>query len=766
MRFLKSGQVVDRFKIVKFLGRGGMGEVYLAIDVNDYTQVALKVIRSDSEDFEEARKRFEREAELYGRICHPNVVNLIATGSWNDMLFVALEYIIGLSLRQKLNREGPIPAPRAFLWMEEMVFGLHAAHQQGIIHRDIKPENIMITRDGRIKLIDFGLAREEDGLGGLGGGRGMEKLIERGRPRDGRLTRESGIVGTLSYCSPEQLAGRKLDGRSDIYSLGLVFYEMLTRQLMIPDVSGFDAILRKHREIDELDSFLPEPVDDFQREMERMILKMLKYDPADRYASTTQLVEEMDAIHRRFEAELPLDREGRHNRRKKLAKQEIVDTYYWNAMTRFGEKKPVAAVEELSKAIAFTDALTDAQKETLLRELDVLFYALEGYRLERELFIRMLTSMMLLYYRLDGPDGRRLKLSLCMSLLRERMSQDEWGKLLADCSMHYIGEPAVMREYVAFLRGFNPVIARDVSIKFIRELILKGELREARGFFEYHSSLFSGEGDAEEASIEEEISPLEEKERREEEAVIALLDDLERVDVPVERSMAICADFLEKYPDSVVVMERLVELLESNHMALEVGKWRRRLGVRYFWRDRWVESRANFIAALRHVERDRISLAYLYEMMRRNGEAPPYIEHGFKAYVQAVYSHYGLVDLMARELEHSLSGTPSDEKVLLAIIGLYEEHGEEADSWPYRFRLGDLYVSQGRYDEARSVYEEAVRIAADRNAALERFRKLPALRKMYSLSELSRVMTTLAEQTRESRGSTLQMLRRKAMDDE
>ena len=223
--------IADRYFIKELLGVGGMGRVYIAEHVALGRKSAVKVINPSLATSAEAISRFNREAANASRINHPNVAQIYDFGESDGVLYLAMEFIEGEALAATIERLGPIPAPRAANITMQVADALAAAHQLGIVHRDLKPENIMIGRkhDGGdwVKVVDFGIA----------------KTIE---AEMGQNVTTAGVsLGTPEYMSPEQFAGEKLDHRTDIYSLGLVLFNMLTGQLPYPKVTSKETLVKR-----------------------------------------------------------------------------------------------------------------------------------------------------------------------------------------------------------------------------------------------------------------------------------------------------------------------------------------------------------------------------------------------------------------------------------------------------------------------------------------------------------------------------------------
>jgi len=208
------GQTISHYKITDKLGGGGMGVVYKAEDTRLGRDVALKFLPEGLQQDSTARKRFLREAKSAAALDHPYICKIYEVGEEEGQSFISMEYIQGQTLSQKLT-EGPLPLRNALQMAIEIAEALNAAHKKDIVHRDVKPSNIMLTSDGHVKVTDFGLAKR------------VTPPEDQGEEITTALTREGSTLGTIPYMSPEQLKGEPVDARSDIFSFGVVLYEML-----------------------------------------------------------------------------------------------------------------------------------------------------------------------------------------------------------------------------------------------------------------------------------------------------------------------------------------------------------------------------------------------------------------------------------------------------------------------------------------------------------------------------------------------------------
>ena len=200
---LEPGTQLGRYEIQRRLGRGGMGTVYVAHDPILGRMVAVKVFAGEL-DFPDARERFSREARSAAALNHPNIVTVYDFGEFDSQPFIVMEYVPGETLAAVIRRKAEVSTADKLRWIDELCAGAGYAHQKSVIHRDIKPANLMIDRSGRLKILDFGIARMM-----------------------GAASNTTSMIGTPGYMAPEQIEGRPADHRADLFSIGVVFYELL-----------------------------------------------------------------------------------------------------------------------------------------------------------------------------------------------------------------------------------------------------------------------------------------------------------------------------------------------------------------------------------------------------------------------------------------------------------------------------------------------------------------------------------------------------------
>src|SRR5262245_1491616 len=267
------GKQIGHCTIQRKLGQGGMGAVYLAHHPGLNRAVAIKVLPGDLASNPEFRERFFREARLAARLEHPNVVQVHDVGEEQGIHYISMQYIEGKSLDGILREKKKLALGEALAITKRVAVALAAAAKLGIVHRDIKPHNILVSKEGVVKVADFGLAKDEDA---------NRSISEPGT-----------IMGTPYYMSPEQAKGEKVDPRGDIYSLGATLYHMLTGKRMFDGGTPVSIVMKQISEepvpLREVDPSIPEPV-------AAVVAKMLQKDPARRYASAEELIRALDEI--------------------------------------------------------------------------------------------------------------------------------------------------------------------------------------------------------------------------------------------------------------------------------------------------------------------------------------------------------------------------------------------------------------------------------------------------------------------------------------
>src|SRR5437762_7219665 len=266
-----------RYRIVRKLGAGGMANVYLAEDQELGRQVAIKILDGRHAADDQFIERFRREAKNAAGLSHPNIVSIYDRGEAEGTYYIAMEYLDGRSLKELIVSRGSAPIRTAIEYARQLLGAIGFAHRHGIVHRDIKPHNVLVGPEGRLKVTDFGIARS-----------GASQMTEVGS-----------IIGTAQYLSPEQARGAPVDQTSDLYSLGVVLFELLTGQVPFTGDTPLEIAMKHLSETPKAPSELRPEV---PHDLDLVVLRALAKDPADRYESA----EEMDADLERVLQGLPV----------------------------------------------------------------------------------------------------------------------------------------------------------------------------------------------------------------------------------------------------------------------------------------------------------------------------------------------------------------------------------------------------------------------------------------------------------------------------
>ncbi len=280
-----TGRTLGDFQVLRKLGQGGMGQVYLARQLSLKRDVALKLLRGDLAQNATALKRFQAEAEAVARISHPNIVQVYAIGEHDGLRYMALEYVEGRNLRDFLERKGPPDLPIALAIVRQVAAALQRASELGIVHRDIKPENILLTKKVEVKVTDFGLSR-----------------LTHDDKQPLNLTQSGVTVGTPLYMSPEQVRGLPTDHRSDLYSFGVTCYHLLAGH---PPFGGANAIDVAMKHVNDQ----PEPLTairpDLPGDLAALVHKLMAKKPEDRYASAKEVLRDVAKLRDGLALNLP-----------------------------------------------------------------------------------------------------------------------------------------------------------------------------------------------------------------------------------------------------------------------------------------------------------------------------------------------------------------------------------------------------------------------------------------------------------------------------
>ena len=264
--------LADRYELEELIGTGGMSSVFRAHDTLLDRKVALKILHDQYSDDAEYVERFRREARAVAALSHPNIVTVIDRGDHEGRQFIVFEYVDGENLKRLIERSGPLPVDQALRLAIQVARGLAFAHREGLVHRDVKPQNVLLNGDGRAKVTDFGIARSLH--------------VQRG------MTQTGTVLGTSDYIAPEQAQGQRVDEQSDVYSLGVVCYELLTREVPFPG-ENFVAVAMRH--INEEPPSVRATRPDVPPRVDAAVRRAMAKEPGDRFATMSDFCRELEA---------------------------------------------------------------------------------------------------------------------------------------------------------------------------------------------------------------------------------------------------------------------------------------------------------------------------------------------------------------------------------------------------------------------------------------------------------------------------------------
>src|SRR6266404_9961447 len=290
------GTQLGRYEIRLKIGAGGMGEVYLAEDTQLHRRVALKILPAEVALNQDRMRRFHQEAQAAAALNHPNIAHIYEIGEGQGMNFIAMEYVEGVTLREKIHLQRT-ELSKLLRYLQNVAEGLAKAHAAGVVHRDLKPDNIMITGDGHAKILDFGLAKliEQSPLSTPA--EGSSEVVTAMIPHH---STPGTVIGTVGYMSPEQAQGKtnEIDHRSDIFSFGCILYEAATRRRAFEGKDALDSMHNiVHQPTPQISSLNPAAPSDLQRIIRRSLAK----DPEDRYQTIKDVAIELKELRREME---------------------------------------------------------------------------------------------------------------------------------------------------------------------------------------------------------------------------------------------------------------------------------------------------------------------------------------------------------------------------------------------------------------------------------------------------------------------------------
>ncbi len=381
----KGQKINDRYEVIRSIGEGGMANVYLGYDTILDRNVAIKVLRGDLSNDEKFVRRFQREALSASSLAHPNIVEMYDVGEDDGLYYIVMEFIDGITLKQLLKKRGSLTLSETLDIMSQLTDGMSHAHDSYIIHRDLKPQNIMIKDDGQIKITDFGIAMALNST---------------------QLTQTNSVMGSVHYLPPEQASGNGATVKSDIYSMGIIFYELLTGKLPFKGENAVEIALKQMR--DPLPS-IREDNPEIPQSIENIILRATAKNPKNRYEDSREMHEDLLTA---------LD-ESRMNEEKikfKYPEHESSEKKKAEAKAKEEPKKEDEDIEDTSE---IAEKIEDDKEEKRNKKLIIILSSILGVAILALVIVFGLIPLLTKKDNVEVPSCEGLKVETCEKKLQK-----------------------------------------------------------------------------------------------------------------------------------------------------------------------------------------------------------------------------------------------------------------------------------------------------------------------------------------------------------
>lgn len=700
------------YRLMEELGRGGMGRVYLAMRQKEnlagtMEEVALKVLDPELAKRELVRDFFVQEAELGKGLAHPNLVAFLDSGEYRGFHYLAFEFIHGMSLDHLLKKEeGGFSNDLALSVLEDVTFGLAAAHQRGIVHRDLKPQNVMITPDDEIKVIDFGLADSSAGIG------------------------EGKTVGTPVYAAPEQNLGKKTAASADVYSLGLMTYEMFSGSRLLPG-GGLKKVLQQQIKLQKVLEKGVSLNPRIPKELTNVLRKMLEFKPSERYPSAVELAADLERTLPKRES----SRSAVLAKSKGAAVAELADTHYWKCLEAAREQRYDQAALEAGRLVALRPPNVARLKSALQGEIINLAWDpamggpsgpgeeppqpdLEGV----EALCRMAAAA---------------ELSVLKALLQGRLARlaayydPPWFQSLAQRS-----HDAIPILYAVFIDPASDNATRGRMCEGLAWMYLSAGCPErAQEIAEEGLRLDPGNPalTVAQQQIDRKLKAAEESQ----EAIAALTKVLATLEEPEDR-IAKVVQFAERHP--YLPEARQLQMVEARRAGSKEAVADAYVALAL--RDILLREKGfgyhQFRLALGECPRRSDLQFFLVEALRMSGRTL-YIPRGRTARVREIQRLLGVVDPLMDALEEDLTGAETDRELLRELAALAAEKPDLDRCTGYLVRLGSLELALDNREASRQAFEEAMGVSPARAQTAASIQAVPSIGHIFNRLELARL---------------------------
>lgn len=714
------GDEFQGFRIIRKLGGGAVGDVYLATDLRSFRHVALKILSEEGCSQPELSASFEREARIGQRIRHPHLAECLDACSTGERPWIAFEYVVGTSLAEMVQRNGPMEPALALHIGHEIALGLAAAHQRGLCHGDLKPANVMVTPSGSVKLIDFGAAHGDEA------------------PDEGV---RSIVPCTRAYAAPEQLQGKELDERADLYALGLLLYEILTgrrvlepaprprmifAQTSIPDGLAGPSLLRP---------CLPP-------ELDELVFGLLAFRPEERRPRSAAEV----AAHLEGMVEL-LERDSSHRReQRQSARRDLAETDFWKAQNLIDQGR-------IGEGLALWRSLVDLPSDggrpyrdrireslsRLLLELPVPSRS-DGLPILRRQALDQLIAVARVALALGDKDLLLRVERRGVSLIRDFKDADEALRCLTRLLQLVPWSHAVATAiFVTATEAQRPKTLAAIRLPLARICLACRDFRRAMALAmdEMHHG-----GRRDQASAI--LGAVASRKRDGEESASAFeaISSLFIARQHFAEGANVCRKHLRDHPWDEHAWERLADLCLALDEVDEGCQSLLTTARIAFTRGELPEARRLLVRLLRVAPEHEGAYAFLYEVLLASNALPEGTLPGRKLRL-SIFCQEGIALAGAADLSRELFGTLDDVPLLEALIPIARQAGKGELESAVQLRLARFALDGGLREEARGYFVAALEASTEPVALLETIQKIELHPPIFSALEILRLRRRL-----------------------